>query len=110
MLIFDSMFLEYEKWGWKYVSVVGGFDSGSGIKRWKCNYCNGDYNGLYFCVRVYFFGFNGLGVRFCFVVDLFLREIFRILDENCFVRKLMKKIIFFRGKIFNKVLLLDNLL
>lgn len=91
------------------MSVVGGFDSGSGTKRWKCNHCNGDYNGSYSRVRAHLLGFNGLGVRPCLAVDSSSRETFRILDENRLARKLMKKTISSRGKTSNKVLLLDNL-
>ncbi|KAF4369946.1 hypothetical protein G4B88_016107 [Cannabis sativa] len=78
---------ECEKWGWKHVSVFGGFDKGSGTKRWKCNHCNLRYNGSYSRVRAHLLGFTGVGVKSCPAIDRSLREAFQILEEERIARK-----------------------
>lgn len=88
---------EFDKWAWKHVSVFGGFDKGSGTKRWKCNYCNQRYNGSYSRVRAHLLGFTGVGVKSCPAIDKPLREEFRILEEERLQRK--KKKIYLHAKI-----------
>lgn len=78
---------ESDKWGWEHVSVFGGFDRGSGTKRWKCNHCNLRYNGSYSRVRAHLLGFSGVGVKSCPAVDMSLREAFQILEEERLARK-----------------------
>ncbi|KAA8550236.1 hypothetical protein F0562_001920 [Nyssa sinensis] len=78
---------ESDKWGWKHVSVFGGFDKGSGTKRWKCNHCNLRYNGSYSRVRAHLLGFTGVGVKSCPAIDRSLREAFQILEEERVARK-----------------------
>lgn len=78
---------ESDKWGWKHVSVFGGFDKGSGTKRWKCNHCNLRYNGSYSRVRAHLLGFTGVGVKSCPAIDRSLREAFQILEEERLARK-----------------------
>ncbi|KAF7823283.1 HAT, C-terminal dimerization domain containing protein [Senna tora] len=78
---------ESDKWGWKHVSVFGGFDKGSGTKRWKCNHCNLRYNGSYSRVRAHLLGFPGVGVKSCPAIDRSLREAFQILEEERIARK-----------------------
>lgn len=78
---------ESDKWGWKHVSVFGGFDKGSGTKRWKCNHCNLRYNGSYSRVRAHLLGFSGVGVKSCPAIDRSLREAFQILEEERVARK-----------------------
>lgn len=78
---------ESDKWGWEHVSVFGGFDRGSGTKRWKCNYCNLRYNGSYSRVRAHLLGFPGVGVKSCPAIDRSLREAFQILEEERLARK-----------------------
>lgn len=78
---------ESDKWGWKHVSVFGGFDKGSGTKRWKCNHCNLRYNGSYSRVRAHLLGFTGVGVKSCPAIDRSLREAFQILEEERLTRK-----------------------
>ncbi|XP_015873519.3 uncharacterized protein LOC107410585 [Ziziphus jujuba] len=78
---------ESDKWGWKHVSVFGGFDKGSGTKRWKCNHCNQRYNGSYSRVRAHLLGFTGVGVKSCPAIDRTLREAFQILEEERVARK-----------------------
>lgn len=73
---------ESDKWGWKHVSVFGGFDKGSGTKRWKCNHCNLRYNGSYSRVRAHLLGFTGVGVKSCPSIDNTLREAFQILEDE----------------------------
>ncbi|KAI4322365.1 hypothetical protein L6164_022068 [Bauhinia variegata] len=73
---------ESDKWGWKHVSVFGGFDKGSGTKKWKCNHCNLRYNGSYSRVRAHLLGFSGVGVKGCPAIDRSLREAFQILEEE----------------------------
>ncbi|KMT09309.1 hypothetical protein BVRB_6g134070 [Beta vulgaris subsp. vulgaris] len=85
------MSVESDKWGWKHVSVFGGFDKGSGTKRWKCNHCDQRYNGSYSRVRAHLLGFNGLGVKPCPAIDNSLREAFRILEKNRVPKKLIIK-------------------
>lgn len=82
---------ESDKWGWKHVSVFGGFDKGSGTKRWKCNHCNLRYNGSYSRVRAHLLGFSGVGVKSCPAIDGSLREAFQVLEEERVARK--KKVI-----------------
>lgn len=77
---------ESDKWGWKHVSVFGGFDKGSGTKRWKCNYCNLRYNGSYSRVRAHLLGFTGVGVKGCPAIDRSLRQAFLILEEERLAR------------------------
>ncbi|CAK9150514.1 unnamed protein product [Ilex paraguariensis] len=84
---FGKMPSESDKWGWKHVSVFGGFDKGSGTKRWKCNHCNIRYNGSYSRVRAHLLGFTGLGVKSCPAIDGSLREAFHNLDEERLARK-----------------------
>ncbi|KAF3960345.1 hypothetical protein CMV_014932 [Castanea mollissima] len=79
--------LESDKWGWKHVTVFGGFDKGSGTKRWKCNHCNLRYNGSYSRVRAHLLGFTGVGVKSCPAIDRSLREGFQILEEERLARK-----------------------
>lgn len=81
---------ETDKWGWKHVSVFGGFDKGSGTKRWKCNHCNLRYNGSYSRVRAHLLGFTGVGVKSCPSIDKSLREEFRRLEEERLQRKKKK--------------------
>ncbi|KAH9616976.1 hypothetical protein KSS87_016330 [Heliosperma pusillum] len=81
---------ESDKWGWKHVSVFGGFDKGSGTKRWKCNHCNVRYNGSYSRVRAHLLGFTGVGVKSCPAIEKSLREELRILEEERFQRKKKK--------------------
>ncbi|EEF34936.1 protein dimerization, putative [Ricinus communis] len=81
---------ESDKWGWEHVSVFGGFDRGSGTKRWKCNHCNLRYNGSYSRVRAHLLGFSGVGVKSCPAIDRSLREAFQILEEERLVRKKKK--------------------
>lgn len=76
-----------DKWGWKHVSVFGGFDKGSGTKRWKCNHCNLPYNGSYSRVRAHLLGFSGVGVKSCPAIDRSLREAFQILEEERIAQK-----------------------
>lgn len=78
---------ESDKWGWKHVSVFGGFDKGSGTKRWKCNHCNLRYNGSYSRVRAHLLGFTGVGVKSCPAIDRSMREAFQILEEERLARK-----------------------
>ncbi|GLT80297.1 hypothetical protein SLA2020_517450 [Shorea laevis] len=78
---------ESDKWGWEHVSVFGGFDRGSGTKRWKCNHCNLRYNGSYSRVRAHLLGFSGVGVKSCPAIDRSLREAFQILEEERLARK-----------------------
>lgn len=78
---------ESDKWGWKHVSVFGGFDKGSGTKRWKCNHCNLRYNGSYSRVRAHLLGFSGVGVKSCPAIDRSLKESFQILEEERVARK-----------------------
>lgn len=78
---------ESDKWGWKHVSVFGGFDKGSGTKRWKCNHCNLRYNGSYSRVRAHLLGFTGVGVKSCPAIDRTLREAFQVLEEERLTRK-----------------------
>lgn len=78
---------ESDKWGWKHVSVFGGFDKGSGTKRWKCNHCNLRYNGSYSRVRAHLLGYSGVGVKSCPAIDRSLREAFQILEEERLARK-----------------------
>ncbi|XP_077240039.1 uncharacterized protein LOC143880943 [Tasmannia lanceolata] len=78
---------ENDKWGWKHVSVFGGFEKGSGTKRWKCNHCNLRYNGSYSRVRAHLLGFTGVGVKSCPAIDRSLREAFQILEEERIARK-----------------------
>jgi len=78
---------ESDKWGWKHVSVFGGFDKGSGTKRWKCNHCNVRYNGSYSRVRAHLLGFSGVGVKSCPAIDRSLKESFQILEEERMARK-----------------------
>jgi len=87
---------ESDKWGWKHVSVFGGFDKGSGTKRWKCNHCNVRYNGSYSRVRAHLLGFSGVGVKSCPAIDRSLKESFQILEEERVARK--KKPYFGTGK------------
>ncbi|XP_031250194.1 uncharacterized protein LOC116114653 [Pistacia vera] len=87
---------ESDKWGWEHVSVFGGFDRGSGTKRWKCNHCNLRYNGSYSRVRAHLLGFSGVGVKSCPAIDRSLREAFQILEEERLARK--KKRISGNGK------------
>ena len=77
-----SMPSESDKWGWEHVSVFGGFDRGSGTKRWKCNHCNLRYNGSYSRVRAHLLGFSGVGVKSCPAIDRSLREAFQVLEEE----------------------------
>ncbi|CAI0544577.1 unnamed protein product [Linum tenue] len=81
---------ESDKWGWDHVSVFGGFDKGSGTKRWKCNHCNLRYNGSYSRVRAHLLGFSGVGVKSCPAIDSSLREGFQILEEERLDRKRKK--------------------
>ncbi|XP_021899084.1 uncharacterized protein LOC110815562 [Carica papaya] len=81
---------ESDKWGWDHVSVFGGFDRGSGTKRWKCNHCNLRYNGSYSRVRAHLLGFSGVGVKSCPAIDRSLREAFQILEEERLARKKKK--------------------
>ncbi|KAM7272464.1 hypothetical protein ACFE04_027127 [Oxalis oulophora] len=81
---------ETDKWGWEHVSVFGGFDRGSGTKRWKCNHCNLRYNGSYSRVRAHLLGFSGVGVKSCPAIDTSLREAFVILEEERLTRKKKK--------------------
>ncbi|KAL4359548.1 hypothetical protein AHAS_Ahas08G0088400 [Arachis hypogaea] len=78
---------ESDKWGWKHVSVFGGFDKGSGTKRWKCNHCNIRYNGSYSRVRAHLLGFSGVGVKSCPAIDNSLKESFQMLEEERVSRK-----------------------
>jgi len=78
---------EPEQWGWKHVSVFGGFDKGSGTKRWKCNHCNICYNGSYSRVRAHLLGATGVGVKSCPAVDMSLRETFHLLEQERIARK-----------------------
>lgn len=78
---------ESDKWGWEHVSVFGGFDRGSGTKRWKCNHCNLRYNGSYSRVRAHLLGFSGVGVKSCPAIDRSLREAFQILEEERLARR-----------------------
>ncbi|XP_019436314.1 PREDICTED: uncharacterized protein LOC109342779 [Lupinus angustifolius] len=78
---------ESDKWGWKHVSVFGGFDKGSGTKRWKCNHCNLRYNGSYSRVRAHLLGFSGVGVKSCPAIDTSLKESFQVLEEQRVARK-----------------------
>ncbi|KAL5830935.1 hypothetical protein ACOSQ4_016289 [Xanthoceras sorbifolium] len=73
---------ESDKWGWEHVTVFGGFDRGTGTKRWKCNHCNLRYNGSYSRVRAHLLGFTGVGVKSCPAIDRSLREAFQILEEE----------------------------
>lgn len=73
---------ESDKWGWEHVTVFGGFDRGTGTKRWKCNHCNLRYNGSYSRVRAHLLGFTGVGVKSCPAIDRPLREAFQILEEE----------------------------
>lgn len=82
---------ESDKWGWKHVSVFGGFDRGSGTKRWKCNHCNSRYNGSYSRVRAHLLGFAGVGVKSCPAIDQSLREAFQVLEEERLSRKKKKR-------------------
>ena len=81
------MLPDSDKWGWKHVSVFGGFDKGSGTKRWKCNHCNLRYNGSYSRVRAHLLGFSGVGVKSCPAIDGSLREAFQVLEEERLARK-----------------------
>ncbi|KAK9279780.1 hypothetical protein L1049_013462 [Liquidambar formosana] len=83
----EGMPSESDKWGWKHVSVFGGFDKGSGTKRWKCNHCNLRYNGSYSRVRAHLLGFTGVGVKSCPAIDKSLREALQILEEERLARK-----------------------
>lgn len=85
------MSVESDKWGWKHVSVFGGFDKGSGTKRWKCNHCNQRYNGSYSRVRAHLLGYSGLGVKPCPSIDNSVRETFSVLEKDRIAKKLMKK-------------------
>ncbi|KAG6761795.1 hypothetical protein POTOM_035031 [Populus tomentosa] len=78
---------ESDKWGWEHVSVFGGFDRGSGTKRWKCNHCNLRYNGSYSRVRAHLLGFSGVGVKSCPSIDRSLREAFQVLEEERVAQK-----------------------
>lgn len=78
---------ESDKWGWEHVSVFGGFERGSGTKRWKCNHCNLRYNGSYSRVRAHLLGFSGVGVKSCPAIDRSMRETFQILEEERIARK-----------------------
>ncbi|CAL5424072.1 unnamed protein product [Camellia sinensis] len=78
---------ESDKWGWKHVSVFGGFDKGSGTKKWKCNHCNRRYNGSYSRVRAHLLGFTGVGVKSCPAIDRSMREAFQTLEEERVARK-----------------------
>lgn len=73
---------ESDKWGWKHVSIFGGFEKGSGTKRWKCNYCNVKYNGSYSRVKAHLLGFTGLGVKSCPAIDDSSRETFQHLEAE----------------------------
>ncbi|XP_074312445.1 uncharacterized protein LOC141647959 [Silene latifolia] len=81
---------ESDKWGWKHVSVFGGFDKSSGTKKWKCNHCNMRYNGSYSRVRAHLLGFTGAGVKSCVAIEKSLREELRRLEEGRFQRKKKK--------------------
>ncbi|KAF6146804.1 hypothetical protein GIB67_007518 [Kingdonia uniflora] len=81
---------ECDKWGWKHVSVFGGFQTRTGTKRWKCNHCNLRYNGSYSRVRAHLLGFTGVGVKSCPAVDRSLRDAFQILEEERLSRKKKK--------------------
>ncbi|WCJ41705.1 hAT transposon superfamily [Euphorbia peplus] len=81
---------ESDKWGWEHVSVFGGFDRGSGTKRWKCNHCKVKYNGSYSRVRAHLLGFSGVGVKSCPAIDRSIREGFQILEEERLARKKKK--------------------
>jgi hypothetical protein len=81
---------ESDKWGWEHVSVFGGFDRGSGTKRWKCNHCNLRYNGSYSRVRAHLLGFSGVGVKSCPSIDRSLREAFQVLEEERVAQKKKK--------------------
>ncbi|GAB4824765.1 hypothetical protein Ancab_040320 [Ancistrocladus abbreviatus] len=81
---------ESDKWGWKHVSVFGGFDKGSGTKRWKCNHCNLRYNGSYSRVRAHLLGFAGVGVKSCPAVDRSMRKAFQVLEEERLASKKKK--------------------
>ncbi|KAL2905896.1 hypothetical protein RDABS01_004606, partial [Bienertia sinuspersici] len=83
--------VESDKWGWKHVSVFGGFEKGSGTKRWICNHCNQRYNGSYSRVRAHLLGFNGLGVKPCPAIDSSVRETFTILEKDRVAKKFFKK-------------------
>ncbi|KAL3580941.1 hypothetical protein D5086_018776 [Populus alba] len=85
-----SMPSESDKWGWEPVSVFGGFDRGSGTKRWKCNHCNLRYNGSYSRVRAHLLGFSGVGVKSCLSIDRSLREAFQVLEEERVAQKKKK--------------------
>ncbi|OWM73700.1 hypothetical protein CDL15_Pgr026804 [Punica granatum] len=87
----SAMPSESDKWGWKHVSVFGGFDRGSGTKRWKCNHCNLRYNGSYSRVRAHLLGFAGVGVKSCPAIDRSLREAFQVLEEERLSRKKKKR-------------------
>ncbi|GMN56222.1 hypothetical protein TIFTF001_025323 [Ficus carica] len=78
---------ESDKWGWKHVSVFGGFEKGSGTKRWKCNHCNLRYNGSYSRVRAHLLGYTGVGVKSCPAIENSLREAFQALEEERLARK-----------------------
>ena len=84
---FGSMPSESDKWGWEHVSVFGGFDRGSGTKRWKCNHCNLRYNGSYSRVRAHLLGFSGVGVTSCPSIDRSLRQAFQVLEEERVAQK-----------------------
>ncbi|CAN0900454.1 DNA repair protein RAD5A [Linum grandiflorum] len=79
-----------DKWGWEHVSVFGGFDKGSGTKRWKCNHCGMRYNGSYSRVRAHLLGCSGVGVKSCPAIDRSMREAFQILEEEQLDRKRKK--------------------
>ena len=89
-LLQENMPSETDKWGWKHVSVFGGFDKGSGTKRWKCNHCNSRYNGSYSRVRAHLLGYSGVGVKSCPAIDKSIRDEFRILEEE-YLQKKKKK-------------------
>lgn len=73
---------ESDKWGWKHVTVLGGFAGGGGSKRWRCNYCNSKHTGSHSRVRAHLLGLAGGGVKHCSAIDETLREEFRSLEEE----------------------------
>ncbi|KAL8151124.1 hypothetical protein V2J09_020932 [Rumex salicifolius] len=81
---------ESNMWGWKHVTIHGGFDKGSGTKKWKCNHCHLRYNGSYSRVRAHLLGFSGVGIKGCPAVDRSMREAFLVLEEQRLARKKKK--------------------
>jgi len=74
------------------VSVLGGFDRGSGAKRWKCNHCDQLYNGSYSRVRAHLLGLSGCGIKPCPAIDASSRGPFKLLDQEDFLtRKLVHR-------------------